>query len=99
MSPTLASSLSPALGFACVGLALACATAHTGAPRVISPRGFEAEPAWTAEELSKDTAVRLLGRTEHESHHWLRTTVSEKPSGAITPLCVARALAWRAGTA
>lgn len=48
-------------------------------PRVIGPEGVNAEPAWSAEELAKETAVRLVRKTAEESHHWLRTTVSEKP--------------------
>jgi mannose-6-phosphate isomerase-like protein (cupin superfamily) len=55
---------------------LACGAAS---PAVIAAENSERQPDWTEAELSKDTAVRLLRQSEHESHHLLRTVVSEKP--------------------
>lgn len=61
-----------------LALAFACGTGRE-APMVIGPEGVNAEPVWSAEDLAKETAVRLVRKTAEESHHWLRTTVSEKP--------------------
>jgi mannose-6-phosphate isomerase-like protein (cupin superfamily) len=55
---------------------LACGAAS---PAVIAAANSERQPDWTEAELSKETAVRLLRQSEHESHHLLRTVVSEKP--------------------
>jgi len=61
-----------------LALTSACNTGRE-LPRVIGPEGVDAEPVWSTEELAKETAVRLARRSAEESHHWLRTTVSEKP--------------------
>jgi mannose-6-phosphate isomerase-like protein (cupin superfamily) len=61
-----------------LALAPAC-SAGREVPTVIGPEGVTREPVWSAEELAKETAVRLVRKTAEESHHWLRTTVSEKP--------------------